>query len=173
MALSQSTLLLPSLLIPSLKRNLVGESQNPITAILPTTETPKYRLISSGLTSRNKPCSHLRTINCVSSAGDGSRESSSISSLFVKGLPDSVSEGRLRKVFSEFGQQRGCRVGCGSHERKGIKASLKLNKHVYSRWLGFKLWSVFRILLTKACSLIPGLRNPGRIRSSRRKPIRE
>ncbi|KFK26142.1 hypothetical protein AALP_AA8G208800 [Arabis alpina] len=121
MALSQSTSF-PSLQIPSLKRALVGESQYPITAILSTT---KYPLNSSLLTARSKPSSPLRTINCLASAGDllsedGTRESTSISSLFVKGLPDSVSEGRLRKVFSEFGQVTNVKIIINERTRQSL-----------------------------------------------------
>lgn len=117
------------------------------TLVLPTTEFARYSLISSFPKARSKPRSPLRTVSCVAGANsdDGIREASStstsISSIFVKGmsdlilslfcilflylsilgfivpklnpfigfkqstgLPDSVSEGRLKKVFSEFGQ---------------------------------------------------------------------
>ncbi|EOA19291.1 hypothetical protein CARUB_v10002089mg [Capsella rubella] len=88
-----------------------GPSQNQRTLTLSMTETPIYRLVSSFQTARSKPCSPLRTISCVAGANSydeigevSSSLSTSITSIFVKGIPDSVSEGRLKIVFSEFGQ---------------------------------------------------------------------
>ncbi|KAJ4908180.1 RNA-binding (RRM/RBD/RNP motifs) family protein [Raphanus sativus] len=109
MALSQSTSL-PTLQSPFHKLQFVGVSRNRRElTILTTAKTPtRCPLVSlCRHTARRKPL----TISCVAVAfhDDGAREASSspstsISSIFVKGLADSVSEGRLKKVFSEFGE---------------------------------------------------------------------
>ncbi|CAN8244087.1 unnamed protein product [Cochlearia groenlandica] len=125
MTLSQS-LSLSSLTIQFHKHNLAGESKTPRILISPTSKTPKNRLsISSSHTARSKPCSPLRIISSV--AGDGTVESSSsssvsspISSIFVKGLSDTVSEGRLRKVFSEFGQVNNVKVIVNERTRQSL-----------------------------------------------------
>uniref|UniRef100_A0A1J3GLU8 Embryonic polyadenylate-binding protein n=1 Tax=Noccaea caerulescens TaxID=107243 RepID=A0A1J3GLU8_NOCCA len=110
MALSQSSFS-PTFQTPLQKHQFFGTSQNPRKLIFPTTETPKSPLVSSFHTAKIKPGSTLRTIRCIAGdiSEDGTREANSplstwISSVFVKGFPDSVSEGRLRKVFSEFGE---------------------------------------------------------------------
>ncbi|CAA7061942.1 unnamed protein product [Microthlaspi erraticum] len=110
MALSQSSFT-PTLQTQLQKHQFVGTCQSPGKLIFPTTEIPKFPLISSFHATKIKPGSPLRTIRCIAGdiSDDGTREASSslstsISSVFVKGFPDSVSEGRLRKVFSEFGE---------------------------------------------------------------------
>ncbi|KAL1188559.1 Organelle RRM domain-containing protein 2 [Cardamine amara subsp. amara] len=113
MALSQSTSFL-TFQIPFHKHQFVGTSHN----LRTLTETLRYPLLSSFNTSRSKPCSHLRTISCV--AGEASSPSTPISSVFVKGLPDSVSEGRLRKVFSEFGEVSNVKIITNERTRQSL-----------------------------------------------------
>ncbi|CAE6109617.1 unnamed protein product [Arabidopsis arenosa] len=119
MALSSSTSQ-----IPLFKHQFFGTSQNLRTLNLPTTEIPRCRLISSFHTARSKSCSSpLRTISCVA-GDDGTREASSlptsISSVFVKGFSDSVSEGRLKKVFSEFGQVTNVKIIVKERTRQSL-----------------------------------------------------
>ncbi|ESQ41911.1 hypothetical protein EUTSA_v10014796mg [Eutrema salsugineum] len=110
------------------KHQFVGTSEYPRIRISPTTETPRFPLISLFHTARSKPCSLLRTISCVAFDGDisdgGTRESTSlstsISSVFVKGLPDSVSEGRLRKVFSEYGEVSNVKIIVNEKTRQSL-----------------------------------------------------
>ncbi|XP_010420689.1 PREDICTED: protein elav-like isoform X2 [Camelina sativa] len=115
MALSQS------ISFPALhKHQFIGTSQNRRIFFLPTTETPRYRLVSSFHTARSKPCSPLRTISCVTGANsdDGIREASSTStSIFVK---DSVSEGRLKRVFSEFGHVSNVKIIVNERTRQSL-----------------------------------------------------
>ncbi|AED92644.2 RNA recognition motif domain [Arabidopsis thaliana x Arabidopsis arenosa] len=121
MALSSSTFQ-----IPFLKHRYFGMSQNLRTPILTMSTIPRDRLISSFHTARSKLCSPLRTISCVA-GDDETREASSlpssISSLFVKGFSDSVSEGRLKKVFSEFGQVTNEHYFSGSKNHRKRKDS--------------------------------------------------
>ncbi|CAH8271573.1 unnamed protein product [Arabidopsis lyrata] len=116
MALSSSTFQ-----IPLFKHQFFETSQNLRTLNLPTTEIPRR---SSFHTARSKSCSPpLRTISCVA-GDDGTREASSlptpISSVFVKGFSDSVSEGRLKKVFSEFGQVTNVKIIINERTRQSL-----------------------------------------------------
>ncbi|KAH0888480.1 hypothetical protein HID58_050909 [Brassica napus] len=98
MALSHITSL-STLQSPFHKLQFVGVSQNRRELIIPTEKNSRYHLVSLCHTARR----NRRTISCV--AGEvSSTPSTTISSIFVKGLADSVSEGRLKKVFSQFGQ---------------------------------------------------------------------
>ncbi|XP_010454166.2 PREDICTED: U11/U12 small nuclear ribonucleoprotein 31 kDa protein-like isoform X2 [Camelina sativa] len=110
-----------SISFPALnKHQFIGTSQNRKLFILPTTETSRYRLVSSLHTARSKPCSPLRTISCVAGANsdDGIREASSPStSIFVK---DSVSEGRLKRVFSEFGRVSNVKIIVNERTRQSL-----------------------------------------------------
>ncbi|KAL0709739.1 hypothetical protein Bca4012_016717 [Brassica carinata] len=122
MALSQSTSL-PTLQSPFHKLQFVGVSRNPKELTIPTAKTPRYPLVSLSHTARSNP----RTISCVTGAfpEDGARESSSspstsISSIFVKGLADSVSEGRLKKVFSEFGDVTHVKIIANERTRQSL-----------------------------------------------------
>ncbi|CDY66707.1 hypothetical protein HID58_008862 [Brassica napus] len=123
MALSQSTSL-PALQSPFHKLQFVGVSRNPRELIIPTARTPRYPLVSLCHTTR----SNRRTISCVAGAfpDDGDREASSSSpstsssSIFVKGLADSVSEGRLKKVFSQFGQVSHVKIIVNERTRQSL-----------------------------------------------------
>ncbi|XP_010492942.1 PREDICTED: polyadenylate-binding protein 2-like isoform X2 [Camelina sativa] len=110
-----------SIALPALyKHQSIGTSQNRKLFILPTTVTSRYRLVSSFHTARSKPCSPLRTISCVAGANsdDGIREASSPStSVFVK---DSVSEGRLKRVFSEFGHVSNVKIIVNERTRQSL-----------------------------------------------------
>ncbi|CAG7879575.1 unnamed protein product [Brassica rapa] len=123
MALSQSTSL-PALQSPFHKLQFVGVSRNPRELIIPTARTPRYPLVSLCHTTR----SNRRTISCVAGTfpDDGDREASSSSpstsssSIFVKGLADSVSEGRLKKVFSQFGQVSHVKIIVNERTRQSL-----------------------------------------------------
>ncbi|CAH2072395.1 unnamed protein product [Thlaspi arvense] len=127
MALSQSTSF-STFQTPSHEYQFVGTSQNPRALTFPTKKTHRYPLISSFRTARSKPWSPLRTISCVALNGDlsedGTRDSTSLptstSSVFVKGFPDSVSEGRLRKVFSEFGEVSNVKIIANERTRQSL-----------------------------------------------------
>ncbi|KAG7551189.1 RNA-binding domain superfamily [Arabidopsis thaliana x Arabidopsis arenosa] len=118
MALSSSTFQ-----IPLFKHQFFETSQNLRTLNSLTTEIPRCRLISSFHTEQIKPSSPLRTISCIA-GDDGTREASSlptsITSIFVKGFSDSVSEGRLKKVFSEFGQVTNVKIIVKERTRQSL-----------------------------------------------------
>ncbi|XP_010524789.1 PREDICTED: uncharacterized RNA-binding protein C25G10.01 [Tarenaya hassleriana] len=110
------------LLVPFHKRSLIRTSSIPRTLVSLTTEIPEYSLISS-IPPANFP---LRTIRCVSGE-DSSDEiaespspSTSVSSIFVKGLAQSVSEGRLRKAFSEFGEVTNVKIIIKNRTRQSL-----------------------------------------------------
>ncbi|VYS67294.1 unnamed protein product [Arabidopsis thaliana] len=156
MALSSSTFQ-----IPFLKHRYFGMSQNLSTPILTMSTIPRDRLISSFHTARSKLCSPLRTISCVA-GDDETREASSlpssISSLFVKGFSDSVSEGRLKKVFSEFGQVTNVKIIANERTRQSLgygyvwfnskEDAQSAVEAMNGKW-------VFKIHLTKPYNLIP------------------
>ncbi|CAH8288590.1 unnamed protein product [Eruca vesicaria subsp. sativa] len=116
-----------SLSIPTLQSSFrkLGVSQNRRGGLtISTAESPKYPLISLCHTERSNP----RIISCVTGAlpDDGAKEaasspSTSIStSIFVKGLADSVSEGRLKKVFSQFGQVSHVKIIVNERTRQSL-----------------------------------------------------
>ncbi|KAF3543294.1 hypothetical protein DY000_02000822, partial [Brassica cretica] len=124
MALSHITSL-STLQSPFHKLQFVGVSQNRRELIIPTEKNPRDYLVSLCHTARR----NRRTISCVAGAfpddGSGSREVSStpsttISSIFVKGLADSVSEGRLKKVFSQFGQVSHVKIIVNERTRQSL-----------------------------------------------------
>ncbi|XP_013626705.1 PREDICTED: uncharacterized RNA-binding protein C25G10.01 [Brassica oleracea var. oleracea] len=114
MALSHITSL-STLQSPFHKLQFVGVSQNRGELIIPTEKNSRYHLVSLCHTARR----NRRTISCV--AGEvSSTPSTTISSIFVKGLADSVTEGRLKKVFSQFGQVSHVKIIVNERTRQSL-----------------------------------------------------